>query len=250
VIRSKSALKQGELVVCLGGGEWGAKAARIAKNNRANAIVIDKSSNCLARELADKVIAEQDLMRLDLEGVVFYVGDAVAALIGILKLTTHAWIIPAIAGGFSGQLIERWLATKPVKVIRSGRLVDSALQGLPPKLVFSANRRSGTLITSYMPEGIKCKPDCSAPPKCPVTGRRRISPMYKLLEFSLCEVVDHYKIFVTKQLGGIGGISGSEVKEALEYIYNLDPPYSLAIGTSCRCHGLVDFFEVRPPILK
>ena len=71
--------------------------------------------------------------------------------------------------------------------------------------------------------------------------------MYELLEFSVCEVVDHYKIFVTKQLGGIGGIPGSEVKEALEYIYRLDPPYSLAIGTSCRCHGLVNFFEVRLP---
>ena len=248
--RSKSALKQGELVVCLGGGDWGAKGARIAKNNKANAIVIDKDPDCVAREVADIVITEQDLRKLNIEGVAFYIGDAVKALIGILKVTTRAWIIPSIQGGFSGQLTERWLATKPVEVIRSGKLVNNALQGLPPKLVFSADRRSGTLITSYMPEGIQCKPDCSAPPKCPVTGWRRVGPMYELLEFSLCEVVDHYKIFITKQLGGIGGIPGSEVKEALEYIYKLDPPYSLAIGTSCRCHGLVDFFEVRPPNLK
>ena len=235
------------MVVCLGGGEWGAKAARIAKNNRANAIVIDKSSNCLARELADKVIAEQDLRRLDLEGVVFCVGDAVAALIGILKLTTHAWIIPAIAGGFSGQLIERWLATKGFKVTRSGKLLNSTLRGLPPKLVLSADRRSGALITSYMPKEIRCKPDCSAPKRCPVTGRRRVSPIYELLEFAICEVVEHYRIFVTKQLGGIGGIPGSEIREALDYIDRFTPPYSLAIGTSCKCHGLMDFFEVRSP---
>jgi len=234
-------------VVCLGGGEWGAKGARIAKNNRVNAIVIDKDPDCIAREVTDMVIAEQDLRKLDIEGVAFYIGDAVKALIRILKVTTQAWIIPSIQGGFSGQLTERWLTSKPVKVIRSGKLVNSALQGLSPKLVFSADRRLGTLITSYMPEGIKCKPDCSAPKKCPVTGLRRISPMYELLEFSLCEVVDHYKIFVTQQLGGIGGIPGSEVKEALEYIYKLDPPYSLAIGTACRCHGLVDFFEIKAP---
>ena len=67
------------------------------------------------------------------------------------------------------------------------------------------------------------------------------------VEFSVCEVVDHYKIFVTKQLGGIGAVPGSEVKEALEYIDKLAPPYSLAIGTSCRCHGLVNFFEVMLP---
>ena len=71
--------------------------------------------------------------------------------------------------------------------------------------------------------------------------------MYELVEFSVCEVVNHYKIFATKQLGGIGGIPGSEIKEALEDVYKLHPPYSLAIGTACRCHGLVNFFEVRPP---
>lgn len=254
--RSKSALKQGELVVCLGGGYWGAKGARIAKNNKANAIVIDKDPDCAAREVANMMIAEQELRKLDIEGVAFYVGDAVKALLEILKVTTPAWVIPSIQGGFGGRLTEIWLTTKPVEVIRSGKLVNSALQGLPPKLVFSADRRSGTLISSYMPQGIKCEPDCSVKSdrsvskKCPVTGRRKISPMYELLEFSVCEVVDHYKIFITKQLGGIGGIPGLEVKEALEYIYKLDPPYSLAIGTSCRCHGLVNFFEVRPLNLK
>ena len=251
--RSRSALRQGELVVCLGGGYWGAEGARIAKNNRANAIVIDKDPDCVAREVADIVIAEQELRKLDIEGVAFCVGDAVKALLGILKITTPAWIVPAIKGGFGGQLTERWLTTKSVEVIRSGKLVNSALQGLPPKLIFSTDRRSGTLISSYMPEGIKCKPDCSVKSdrsvsqKCPVTGRRKISPMYELVEFSVCEVVNHYKIFATKQLGGIGGIPGSEIKEALEDVYKLHPPYSLAIGTACRCHGLVNFFEVRPP---
>ncbi len=245
--RSKSALKEGELVVCLGGGYWGAKGARIAKNYRANAIVIDKDPDCAAKEVADTMIAEQDLGKLDIEGVVLYVDDAVRALVEILKITTPAWIVPTIPGGFGGGLTERWLAIKPIELIISGRLVSSVLCGLPPKLVFSAERGSGTIISSYMPEGIKCKPDCSAPKKCPVTGRKKVSPMYELLEFSICEVVDHYKIFVTKQLGGIGGIPGSEVKEALEYIDKLDPPYSLAIGTSCRCHGLVNFFEVRLP---
>ena len=240
-------------MVCLGGGYWGAKGARIAKNNKAKAIVIDKDPDCIAREVADTIITDQDLRRLDVEGVAFYVGDALKALLEILKITTPAWIIPTIQGGFGGRLAEIWLATKPVELIRSGKLVDSALQGLPPRLVFSADRRSGTLISSYMPKGMKCDPDCSDKPdrsvskKCPVSGRRKIGPMYKLVEFSVCEVVEHYKIFVTKQLGGIGAVPGKEVKEALEYIYRLEPPYSLAIGTSCRCHGLVNFFEVRLP---
>lgn len=245
--RSKSAFKEGELVVCVGGGYWGTKGARIAKNYRANAIVIDKDRDCTAREVADTVIAEQDLGKLDIEGVVLYVGDVARALIEILKITTPAWIVPTIPGGFGGRLTERWLATKPIELIRSGKLVSSALRGLPPKLVFSADLRLGTIISSYMPEGIKCKLDCSSPKICPVTGRRKVSPIYELLEFSVCEVVEHYKIFVTKQLGGIGAIPGSEVKEVLDYIDKLDPPYSLAIGTSCRCHGLVNFFEARLP---
>ena len=243
--RSKAAFKEGELVICLGGGYWGAKGARIAKDNKASAIVIDKDPDCAVREVADTIITEQDLAKLNIEGVVLYVGDAVEALLRVLKITTPAWIIPTTPGGFAGRLVERWLATKPVEVIGSGRLVTSALWGLPPKLVLSADRRSGTIISSYMPEGLKCKPDCSAPRKCPVTGRRKICPMYELLEFSVCEAVEHCKILATKQLGGIGGIPGSEVRAALEYIDKLAPPYSLAIGTSCRCHGLVNFFEVR-----
>ena len=101
--RSKSALKQGELVVCLGGGYWGAKGAVIAKSNRANAIVIDKDPNCAAREVADTIITKQELRRLGIEGVVFYTGDAVNALLGIFEITTPAWIVPAIRGGFGGQ---------------------------------------------------------------------------------------------------------------------------------------------------
>lgn len=243
--RRRSALKEKELVVCLGGGYWGAKGAVIAKNHGASAIVIDKDPECAAGEVADAIITERHLEKLDIEGVVLYVGDAVGALIKILKITTPDWIIPTTPGGFGGRLVESWLSTNSVELIRSGRLVYSSLGGLPPKLVLSADRRSGTIVSSYMPEGLKCKTDCSAPKTCPVTGRRKVSPMYELLEFSICEVVEHYRIFVTKQLGGIGGIPGSEVREALEYIDKLAPPYSLAIGTSCRCHGLVNFFEVR-----
>lgn len=243
--RRKSALKERELVVCLGGGYWGAKGAMIAKNNGASAIVIDKDPGCAASEVADAVITERHLEKLDIEGVVLYVDDAVRALMKIFKITTPAWIIPTSPGGFGGRLMESWLSTKSVELIRSGRLVDSSLRGLPPKLVLYADRKSGTIVSSYMPEGLKCKTDCSAPKTCPLTGRRKVSPMYELLEFSICEVVEHYKIFATKQLGGIGGIPGSEVREALEYIDKLAPPYSLAIGTSCRCHGLVEFFEVK-----
>ena len=240
-------------MVCLEGGYWGAKGARIAKNNGANALVIDKDPDCTAREVADTIITELDMERLDIEGVAFYVGDAVKALLRILKITTPAWIIPTIHGDWGGQLTEIWLATKPVELIRSGKLVDHALQGLSPRLVLSADQRSGTLISSYMPKGMRCALDCSDKPyrsvskKCPVSGRRKIGPMYELVEFSVSEAVEHYKIFVAKQLGGIGAIPGKEVKEALEYIYRLEPPYSLAIGASCRCHGRVNFFEVRLP---
>ena len=111
--RGESTLKQGELMVCLGGGYWGAKGARIAKNNGANAIVIDKDPDCTAREVADTIIPELDMGRLDIEGVAFYVGDAVKALLRILKITTPAWIIPTIHGGWGGRLTEIRLATKP-----------------------------------------------------------------------------------------------------------------------------------------
>ena len=56
--------------------------------------------------------------------------------------------------------------------------------------------------------------------------------------------IEVLRIFLSRQFDGAGGVPGAEVKKALKYLASLTPPYSLAIGTSCHCHGILNLFKV------
>jgi hypothetical protein len=237
---------KGDFLVCVGGGRWGTKGATIAKKAGARVVVIDLSQDCLASGVADAILAEKDMRGAKIEGIVLVIGEVTGVLANILKYGNPQWIIPAIPGGIASKLTEKWLTTRRLKITKRKFLVKRALAGLPQKLVLAKN--SGTIISSYMPKGMRCEIPCSQPKICPVTGRNKVAPMHVLLEFSLSEVVDHYKIFVSRDLGGVGVVSGAEVKEWLEYIERLEPPYSLAVAISCGCHANTALFEVEETI--
>jgi hypothetical protein len=172
------------------------------------------------------------------------VGDAMEILSGILEGEVPQWIIPAVPGHSLGKFVNSWLRAKGLKVASGGDLLTEVLAGLPNRLVLSADEKSGILISSYMAKGLRCKTDCSQLKICPVTKRQKPAPMYKLLEFSVSEAVDYHKIFVSRQFDGVGGVPGAEVKKTLKYLASLTPPYSLAIGVSCRCHGILSLLKV------
>ena len=235
-------IKEGDLLVCLGGGYFGAKAARLGKECKARTIIIDTNPDCAAREIVDIVLTGQET--IEAGQVSLIVGDAMEILFSILEGEVPQWIIPAVPGNSLGKLVKSWLTAKGLKVASGGGLLSEVLAGLPHRLVLSADEESGTLITSYMMEGKMCKEGCSQPRICPVIKRKKPAPMYELLEFSAAEVVDCYKIFVSREFDGVGGVPGAVVKKTLRYLARLTPPYSLAIGTSCRCHGILSLFKV------
>ena len=133
---------------------------------------------------------------------------------------------------------------KGLKVSSSGYLLSEVLDGLPHKLVLSTDEKSGILISSYMAKGLRCKEGCVQRRICPVTKIKKPAAMYELLEFSVAEAIDCYKIFISHQFDGVGGVPGEVVKKTLDYLASLAPPYTLAIGTSCRCHGILSLFKV------
>jgi hypothetical protein len=233
---------RGDFLVCVGGGHWGAKGAMIAKQAGARAVVIDLNQSCLASKVADAILAEKEIRETRIEGTVLVIGEVTDVLANILRYENPRWIVPAIPGGIAGKLTEKWVAIKRLKITKSKFLVKRALAGLPEKLVLS--RGPGTIISSYMPKGMWCKIPCSQPKICPVTGRKKSAPMYELLEFSLSETVDYCKIFVSQDLGGVGAVSGPEVKGWLEHLEGLKAPYSLAVAISCGCHANTALFEV------
>ena len=237
-------IREGDLLVCLGGGYFGAKAARRGREGKARTLIIDTNPDCAAREIADVVLTAPGTVT---KGQVSLItGDAMEILSRIMEGEVPQWIIPAVPGHSLGKFVSSWLRAKGLKVAGGGDLLTGVLAGLPPRLVLSADEKSGIIISSYMAKGLRCKEDCIQRRTCPVTKRRKPAPMYKLLEFSVSEVVDCYRIFVSHQFDGAGGVRGIEVKRALNYLAGLTPPYSLAIGVACQCHGILSLLKVEP----
>ncbi|TRZ52974.1 MAG: hypothetical protein D4S01_02055 [Dehalococcoidia bacterium] len=237
-----SVIKEGDFLVCLGGGRFGTKVARLGKECKARTMVIDINADCAAREIVDVVLTGQGI--IEVGQVSLIVGDAIEILFSILKEEVPQWIAPAASGHSLGRLVKHWLTAQGFKVASGGGLLGEVLAGLPRRLVLSADEKSGVLKVSYMVEGMRCQAGCVQPGICPVTKRKKPAPMYKLLEFSASEAVDCYKIFLSRQFDGAGGVPGAEVEKALKYLAGLTPPYSLAIGTSCHCHGILNLFKV------
>ena len=70
--------------------------------------------------------------------------------------------------------------------------------------------------------------------------------MDKLLEFSVYNHTDASTIFRSRQLtGGLGAIDGKELRSLLERLGNLRKTFTLAIGTACDCHGILNLAEVK-----
>lgn len=235
-------IKEGDLLVCLGGGYFGAKAARLGKKCKARTLIIDTNPDCAAREIVDVVLTGQGTIKAGQVSLI--VGDAMEILSGILEGEVPQWIIPAVPGHSLGKFVSSWLRAKGLKVASGGGLLTEVLAGLPNRLVLSADEKSGIIISSYMAKGLRCKTNCSQLKICPVTKRQKPAPMYELLEFSVSEAVDYHKIFVSRQFDGVGGVPGAEVKKTLKHLASLTPPYSLAIGVSCRCHGILSLLKV------
>ena len=233
---------KGDFLVIVGGGRWGARGAMVVKEAGARAVIIDLNPSCLASKVVDAILTEKEMREAKIEGTALVIGDLTEVLANILKYTHPQWIIPAAPGGIAGKLTEKWLAIKQFKITENKFLVKRALTGLPRRAVLSEGL--GTITSSYMPRGMWCQIPCSQPNICPVTSRKKVAPMYELLEFSLSEAVSHYKIFVAQDLGGVGALSGPEVQDWLEYVEGLEPPYSLAVAISCKCHANTALFEV------
>ena len=194
------------------------------------------------REIVDVVLTGQGT--IDAGQVSLIVGDAMEILFSILEGEVPQWIIFAVPGHSLGRLVESWLRVKGLKVASGGGLLTEVAAGLPHRLILSADEKSGILVSSYMAKEIRCQQNCSQLGMCPVTKRKRPAPMYELLKFSVSEAVDCYQVFVSRQFDGVGGVPGAAVKKTLKYLASLTPPYSLAIGVSCRCHGILSLFKV------
>ncbi|MHC1635018.1 MAG: hypothetical protein ACXQTS_00095 [Candidatus Methanospirareceae archaeon] len=244
-------LSRGDLVICVGGGFFGSKAAKVAKDRDAKIIIIDKDERCASRELCDEVIdaSDFDISTIDASnGAVLLIGDGVGVLRVILKNTIPKLIVPAIPGHLMGRLVKEWLKWEGIEVKEDGSLLEEVSSGIPRRLILWKSEEEGVIISSYMPEGKTCKLGCVQPKRCPVTNIDKPAKMYELIRFALASSpIKHFRVLISHQMDGVGAIKGEDVAEALRYFENtLKPGDLFAITTSCTCHAILNIFKVHP----
>ncbi len=248
-------IEDGDIVICVGGGFFGTKAAISLKKRGARVIIIDSDRGCEAirRNISDRILHEfspEDVF-LSLDGgkAVMIIGDGIDIFLRLLDVETPEFVIPAINGHFVGMLVKRWIekSSDGKRTVGAAEKLREVLSGIPGRLVLLSDEKDGVIITSYMPMGGRCEDGCKQGKICPVTGISRPAPMYEILRFSVDDFFDFKMIFRSIQMDGVGGIKGKEIRKMLNKLGRLlgeKTAFTAAVGTSCSCHGILNLLEI------
>jgi len=211
-------------VLVIGGGNFGTKACRYFKEQKARVILVDNDPACKAKGL----VAKND----------FILKDARSAWDLVLKLKPD-FIVPTCSSHTCGSWIGKYFRLKPL----SASIAD-VTRRLPQSLFLGCDEPNATLIFSYMTRGKLCREDCPHPPtECGLTREPRPAPLCKLLEYGVFELFDCAKIFVSEQMApSVGAIKASDFLAFMKEI-ETKKPKTLAVGTACRCHGILNLFR-------
>jgi len=241
----RARIDEGDVVVCVGGGLMGTRAALAARQMGACVLVMDVSPSCMVRSSVDIVL--DGLTEFDSglsSSIQFVVCDGVEGLLSIMHTFTPKLVVPAVPGHMAAKLAMIHSRAKGVFLHPSGSVGQGLLRTLPQENVLVADTENGVLITSYMtPDGV-CAEGCTQPVVCPITGFRKDVPMHELLRRSLVDAMDCARVLVSWQLDGAGGVMGDDVRAMLDEVELLRHGETYGVATSCVCHGIVNTFEV------
>ncbi|NWG10120.1 MAG: hypothetical protein HXX80_07460 [Nitrososphaerales archaeon] len=238
-----------KLVVIAGGGYFGTEAVTSLKGSKARIILLDIMPDCKAGKFADERINGMDIdkaLRAKANSVTFFICDVVEFLVGFLKKATPDYIVPAVPGHFVGKLVKRWLEDRGLKVVVEPKIAREVLEDIPKSILAHYDEGSGLIVTSYMPKGSMCKLPCDQPVEfCPTTGRPKAGPMYRVLAYVIWGKVDVSKVISSHIMeGNVGCFRGEELASFLSSIETMEAPYTVAIGTSCSCHGILNLLSI------
>lgn len=248
-LKMKLEFLKNKLIVVAGGGFFGTKAVMFGKDVHARVGVIDNRIDCEASKFVDEIIKEEDIQRiLDIEAgsATLFVCDAVDFLVHLLGIAAPDFIFPAIPGNLSGKLIKRQLEYEGLVVESRSEVTKKVVKDIPESLIFLCDENMGVIITSYMFKGGMCRVPCDQPADfCLTTGRLKMGPMHRILAFATHDKVTLSKILVSRVFGEtVGSFEGPELASFLSDVKRLKAPYTLAIGTACDCHGILNLFSI------
>jgi len=239
-----------KLFVVAGGGCFGAKAVMFAKDVHAKVVVVDDRFDCEASNFVEKIVRGGGIAKaLSVKPgyATLFVQDAVEFLVRLVGTKAPDYIVPAIPGNLAAKVVKRWLEHKGLVVEVKSQALKDVLKDIPENLILLCDENVGVIITSYMPKGSLCRVPCNQPVNfCPTTGRGKIGPMHRVLANVVHDKVTLGKILVSHIFRQeFGSFQGSELTSFLSDVEKLNVPCSLAVGTACSCHGILNLFSVR-----
>ncbi|UCG66422.1 MAG: hypothetical protein JSW12_05185 [Deltaproteobacteria bacterium] len=246
---------QNKVVLIAGGGYFGSQAVIISKDVNAKVVVIDNKIDCEASVFIDEIIRETNVQKtsdVKAGAAALFVCDAVEFTVRLMMMASPDYIVPAMQGHFAGKLVKKWLECEGLEVRSTSNVLENVLKDIPQSLILHCDKEMGVIITSYMSKGNLCEVPCDQPIDiCPSTGIAKMGPMHHILAYATHDKVTLSKILVGHTLWGrkggeVGYFQGSALMSFLSDTKQLKTPYSLAVGTACDCHGILNLFYVSP----
>ena len=241
-------LLNGKLAFVMGGGKFGTNALRYLKAKGCKVLVADVNPECMAKSEVSVPAAGLAVADSLADGqAAFLVGDAVELLLALLETKVPDLVVTAIPGNAVAKVVESWLSKVGCKLEPYRTVIPRVLENIPKSLVSFVDEDSAVIVVSYMPSHMRCRENCM-PPKdvCVSTGRPKLASMDRLLRFSVYNHAGASLIFRSRQLtGGLGAIDGKELCSLLKRLDPINKPFTLAIGTACDCHGILNLTKVK-----
>lgn len=233
-----------KLVFVAGGGRFGSYAVKYCRDVGMAIIVADVNKSCRASRYVDKIVENISIPR---EGDAYLViGDAPRVLLNMYRLgIVPDIVIPTVPGHLMGKFFKFYLEEKGFGVYPDIESLEKIiLSGLLNDVIIDIDRVNAVIVASYMPKGMFCITPCPEPDICPVTGRIKKIPMYKLLDMAM-KITSYTITLESKQIAsGIGGIEGKDIVKYIERL-TTEQPQRIAITTACKCHAIANLMYLK-----
>lgn len=231
-------------VLILGGGRYGTIALERLRDKAEEIIVVDIDPHCRAKVNADGV-ASSEAVRYGASS--FVVGDGVSYLSKLIEEgDVPDFVVLTIPKNIMAALFISWVESRGLKAEFDPPSMLRTAERLPEEYIVAKDTTFGVLVVSFA-KRFTCLDGCPQPDVCPISGSRRQRSVLDLLT-SVTEG-DFVKIFESRLLErDVGGVQGSEIFEGYKsFSAEVKRGMRLAIGTACRCHGIVNFLRVTDP---
>ena len=215
---------ENKAIIVIGAGQFGQRAAAILKSAPHSSLwIVDRDVTKL------KKIGKIGAKRIAEDGVHFLAKH-------FSHLAPSTFIIPAVPV----HLAFEWLRTY---INEKGTVMQLPVpKSFALRLPHVSDGSEGSLLVSYA--DFRCPEDCPEPAnRCTVTGKRRETPLYRLLAEGEPRGFRVHVIRSRQLAPGVGGYRVRDLKELLGKVSEGKKGKWL-VATACKCHGIVTALQV------